>query len=79
MTMANFAFPRILSFYLKLGFNIWNVIFDFSGGLLSLIQLYFDCLDMNDFGGIKGNWAKLVLSLITLVFDVSCTSTVLHY
>mmetsp|Transcript_8488 Transcript_8488/g.12742 ORF Transcript_8488/g.12742 Transcript_8488/m.12742 type:complete len:386 (+) Transcript_8488:169-1326(+) len=51
------------------GFNIWNVIFDFSGGLLSLIQLYFDCVDMNDYGGILGNWAKLVLSLITLVFD----------
>ena len=50
---------------------MWNVIFDFSGGLLSLTQLYFDCLDMNDFSGILGNWAKFVLSLITLVFDVS--------
>ena len=44
-----------------LGFNIWNVIFDCSGGVLSLLQLYFDCLDMNDFSGILGNWAKLVL------------------
>lgn len=51
------------------GFNIWNVIFDFSGGLLSLIQLYFDCVDMNNFSGIQGNWAKLVLSFITLIFD----------
>ena len=53
------------------GFNIWNVIFDFSGGLLSLLQLFFDCVGMNDFSGIWGNRAKLVLSLITLVFDVS--------
>ena len=35
-----------------------------------MIQLVFDCLDMNNFDGIFGNWAKFVLSLITLVFDV---------
>lgn len=51
------------------GFNIWNIIFDFSGGLLSLMQLFFDCLDMNNFSGILGNWAKLILSLITFLFD----------
>ena len=55
----------------KTGFNIYNVIFDFSGGFLSLMQLYFDCVDMNNFAGILGNWAKFILSLLTLIFDVS--------
>lgn len=57
--------------FIFLGFNIWNVIFDFQGGLLSLIQLYLDCVDMNNYQGLLGNWAKLVLSFITLLFDVS--------
>ncbi len=26
---------------------------------------------MNDFSGVLGNWAKLLLSLITILFDVS--------
>jgi cystinosin len=52
------------------GWNIWNVIFDFTGGILSLLQLVLDSVDLHDLRhGILGNWAKLVLSLITLCFD----------
>jgi len=55
-----------------MGFNIWTIILDFTGGTLSLFQLIFDSIDMHDVrGGIFGNWAKLVVSLISLAFDVS--------
>lgn len=50
--------------------------FDFSGGLLSLIQLWLDSVDMNDYSEMLGNWAKLVLALATLLFNVSTTSNV---
>ena len=59
-----------------LGFNIWSTVFDFSGGLLSLIQLWLDSVDMNDYSEMLGNWAKLVLALATLLFNVSTTSNV---
>lgn len=54
------------------GWNIWNVIFDFTGGLLSMLQLVWDSIDLDDLRhGIAGNWAKLLLGVITLVCDVS--------
>jgi cystinosin len=54
------------------GFNVWNIILDCTGGLLSLFQLIFDAADMKALRvGIMGNWAKLVVSLISLFFDVS--------
>lgn len=52
------------------GWNIWNVIFDFIGGLLSMLQLVWDSIDLDDLRhGIMGNWAKLLLGVITLVCD----------
>ena len=54
------------------GFNLWNPILDCSGGVLSLLQLVLDSVDMDNVrDGILGNWAKLVLALLTLCFDVS--------
>jgi len=43
---------------------------DFSGGLLSLAQLFLDAFLSNDFSGIVGNLAKLGLSLLAMSFDV---------
>ena len=53
-----------------IGWSIWGVIFDLSGGLLSLIQLLFDSLDMGTLSGITGNLAKLGLSFVTIFFDL---------
>ena len=43
---------------------------DFSGGLLSLAQLFLDAFLSNDFSGIVGNLVKLGLSLLSMSFDV---------
>jgi len=52
------------------GFNIWNIYLDFGGGLLSTVQIILDSVDLGDLrGGIMGNWAKLVLGMITLCAD----------
>lgn len=54
------------------GFNIWAIILDFCGGTLSMIQLLLDSIDLKDFrGGIIGNWAKLLLGMVTLILDTA--------
>jgi len=52
------------------GFNMWNIYLDFGGGMLSMLQLIFDSIDLGDLAsGILGNWAKLTLGMITLLAD----------
>jgi cystinosin len=52
------------------GWSIWNILLDFSGGLLSDMQVIFDCADMGDWTGITGNLAKFLLGCVSIVFDV---------
>jgi cystinosin len=52
------------------GWNIWNVMLDFTGGLLSLAQLLMDAMDMHDYTAITGNFAKLGLSFVSIFFDI---------
>lgn len=52
------------------GWNIWNVILDFTGGTLSTAQLLLDCLDMNDFSGIYGDIVKFGLGCVSIIFDI---------
>ena len=52
------------------GWNVFNVILDLTGGILSLLQLVGDCAAMNDWSGIYGNPAKLALSVVTITFDL---------
>jgi cystinosin len=52
------------------GWSIWNIILDFSGGVLSDLQLVLDCADLKDFTGITGNLAKFGLGSISILFDV---------
>lgn len=53
------------------GWNIWNILLDISGGVLSLSQLVGDAIDLNDVSSISGNSAKLGLSAVSIFFDVS--------
>jgi cystinosin len=52
------------------GWSIWNILLDFSGGVLSDLQLIFDCADMGDWTGITGNLAKFGLGFVSIVFDI---------
>ena len=49
--------------------GIWQIILDFSGGILSDIQLVGDCYILRDWSGITGNLAKFLLGFVSIVFD----------
>ncbi|KAL3907351.1 MAG: hypothetical protein SGARI_003578 [Bacillariaceae sp.] len=53
-----------------MGWSIWNILLDFTGGCLSILQLVLDCADMKDFSGITGNPAKFGLGFVSIVFDL---------
>jgi cystinosin len=59
------------------GWNILNVLLDFTGGVLSLLQLILDCWDTHDWGGISGDPVKFGLAAISIAFDI--TFMVQHY
>ncbi|KAG5176753.1 putative lysosomal cystine transporter family [Tribonema minus] len=52
------------------GWSIYNVLLDFTGGLLSLLQLLLDCGNTRDWSGIVGTPVKFGLGLTSMVFDV---------
>jgi cystinosin len=53
------------------GFAIMGITLDFTGGLLSLMQLFIDAQIINhDWAGVKGDPGKLGLAFISIVFDV---------
>src|SRR3569623_950671 len=49
--------------------GIWQILLDFSGGILSDLQLVFDCLDLHDWSGLTGNLAKFFLGFVSISFD----------
>ncbi len=62
------------------GWQIWNILLDFSGGILSIIQLIGDSIEeAKEQGslysswttGIVGNPAKIGLGVVSISFDVS--------
>jgi cystinosin len=52
------------------GWSIYPILLDFSGGWLSLAQLIIDSAMQNDWTGITGNPVKFGLGNITIVFDI---------
>ena len=64
--------PQMILNYTRrstVGWSIWNIILDLTGGCLSDLQLILDCADMNDFSGITGNLAKVGLLLIEVHYE----------
>lgn len=51
------------------GWSILNVLLDFAGGVCSISQLVLDAIISDNIEGIIGNLVKIVLGVITLVFD----------
>ena len=53
-----------------IGWSIQQQLLDFSGGILSLLQLVIDSSLQPDWSGLTGNPIKLGLANISLAFDV---------
>lgn len=52
------------------GWNIWNVLLDFTGGVLSLAQVFLKCAVTSDWSQINGNPVKFGLGMSSMVFDI---------
>lgn len=52
------------------GWNILNVLLDFSGGVLSVLQLFLDAWIADDWSGIIGDPVKFGLGILSIFFDV---------
>ncbi|OJD12322.1 hypothetical protein AJ78_07054 [Emergomyces pasteurianus Ep9510] len=52
------------------GWSISAILFDFSGGVLSVLQLLMDSALEDDWSGITGNPIKLLLGNVSVFFDI---------
>lgn len=51
------------------GWNIFNVLLDLAGGAFSMSQLFLDAFTSGHLAGIMGFVTKLVLGIISIIFD----------
>lgn len=61
------------------GWSIFTVFLDINGGILSILQLFLDCWNHRDWGGVVGNLAKFMLGLVSLLFDVSLLESSVYF
>jgi len=52
------------------GWNIWNVLLDFTGGLLSVVQLLLDGWRTENWAGVIGDPVKFGLGFLSMGFDI---------
>ncbi|CAD6443820.1 fb7b4858-83a0-4856-bba9-e12b862abcc5 [Sclerotinia trifoliorum] len=65
--------PQVLTNYRNrstTGWAIGGILLDFSGGVLSILQLGIDSYLQGDWSGIAGNPVKLMLGNVSIFFDV---------
>ncbi|EGF81955.1 hypothetical protein BATDEDRAFT_87316 [Batrachochytrium dendrobatidis JAM81] len=72
VTLVKYTPQALMHYYRKstAGWSIWNTLMDFSGGILSLLQLAVDGANSSDWTGITGNPIKLGLGCISIFFDL---------
>jgi cystinosin len=52
------------------GWSIGNILLDFLGGILSLIQMFLLAINYNDWSSIFGSITKFGLGIISIGFDL---------
>ena len=52
------------------GWSIWQILFDITGGVLSILQLVIDSSLQADWSGLSGNPVKLGLGNVSIFFDL---------
>ena len=69
--------PQVRTNYKRqstVGWSSGQVVADFTGGILSIMQIVIDSSLQNDWSGLTKNPTKLGLGLITITYDlVSCS------
>ena len=72
MTVVKYI-PQVYLNYVRkstLGWNVYNVILDFVGGIFSTAQLFLDSWITGHWAGISGFAIKLGLGLVSIFFDI---------
>lgn len=65
--------PQVIDNYRRkstMGWSIHQILLDFTGGILSILQLIIDSALQADWSGIAGNPVKLGLANISIFFDI---------
>jgi cystinosin len=72
VTLIKYMPQVLLNFRRKstAGWSIWQILLDFTGGVLSDAQLFLDCWHLRDWSGVTGNLAKFFLGAVSIVFDI---------
>ncbi|KAK5627080.1 hypothetical protein RRF57_002795 [Xylaria bambusicola] len=52
------------------GWNIWQILLDFAGGILSIAQLGIDSYLQHDWSGVTGNPVKFFLGNVSMLYDI---------
>lgn len=52
------------------GWSIGNILLDFTGGVLSFLQMVFDSINSGNWGLIWGDFVKVGLAILSIFFDV---------
>ncbi|KAJ9050178.1 hypothetical protein DSO57_1016847 [Entomophthora muscae] len=52
------------------GWSIYNILLDFTGGILSILQLLIDAYRLGDWTLFTGNPPKLILGNLSILFDI---------
>uniref|UniRef100_A0A1I7XU70 Cystinosin homolog n=1 Tax=Heterorhabditis bacteriophora TaxID=37862 RepID=A0A1I7XU70_HETBA len=52
------------------GWSIGNVLLDFSGGSLDILQMVLQCINVENWSALSGNPVKFGLGLISIIFDI---------
>ncbi|EKF39160.1 cystinosin, putative [Trypanosoma cruzi marinkellei] len=53
-----------------IGWNIWNILLDFTGGILSILQEVIDSWVTDDWDGMTGNPVKFALGSVSILYDL---------
>ncbi|EPS70714.1 hypothetical protein M569_04047, partial [Genlisea aurea] len=72
MTVIKYIPQAVLNFYRKstVGFSIGNILLDFTGGAANYAQMAVQSVDQNSWVNFYGNIGKLMISLVSMFFDV---------
>lgn len=65
-------FQAIYNFHRKstVGWSIGNVLLDFTGGSLDILQMILQAINVSDWSSFYGNPVKFGLGLISIIFDI---------
>ncbi|VDM73176.1 unnamed protein product [Strongylus vulgaris] len=52
------------------GWSIGNILLDFTGGALDIVQMVFQSYNVNNWSAFYGNPVKFGLGLVSIIFDI---------